>query len=104
MDRIVGRLFRRYALAGVLISGGVAAGFVLAQRQHLEQFPAREAEPVPCIEACQKRASCGGAADVARCATLCNADARETPAEALREARCMLEQGCAELASCGGRW
>lgn len=55
MDRIVGHLFRKYAFAGVLITLGVVAGVEIARRQHLEEFPEREAKkdaaPAPLAEA-----------------------------------------------------
>lgn len=103
VDRIVGQLFRRYALAGVIITTGVVGGVVLAQRQHMDAFPAREGEPVPCMDACQKRSTCAGD-DVARCAALCHALAA-SQREATRAAvQCVLQRPCAELASCGGTW
>lgn len=103
MDRIVGHLFRRYALAGVLITVGVVSGVVLAQRQHLDEFPAREAEPVPCLQACEKRGSCGPV-DVPRCAALCQTHVAAARDATRDQVRCLLDKPCAELASCGASW
>lgn len=105
MDPIAGRLLRRYLIAGLMLTAAVIAGVFIGQRQHIAEFPAKEALAVPCAEACAKRIACGDAAGSAtRCQALCHARASQQPREIAAQARCIVERGCAELAACGGSW
>jgi hypothetical protein len=103
VDRIVGHLFRRYAFAGVLITVGVVSGVVVAQRQHIADFPPRTDEAAPCLQACEARARCAPE-DVARCAVMCQGRAAKDREQIREQARCVLDKPCAEQGSCGAAW